>query len=84
MVRMEINKNIVDSDKFIDMASDAKILYFYLLMEADIQGIVTNVFATARKLWQIEDEDAIHQLIENGYLIKVSDFVYRIANGSEE
>ena len=53
-------------------------------MEADIQGIVTNVFATARKLWQIEDEDAINQLIENGYLIKVSDFVYRIANGSEE
>ena len=84
MVRMEINKNIVDSDKFIDMASDAKILYFYLLMEADSQGIVTNVFATARKLWQIEDEDAIHQLIENGYLINVSKFVYRIANGSEE
>lgn len=37
------SKDIVDSDRFLDMPPTAQNLYFHLGMEADDNGIITNM-----------------------------------------
>jgi hypothetical protein len=63
-----ISKEVVKSDRFCDLDFDEQALYFHLLLNADENGIIDNVYAIARYIG-IDGEDfkAIHTLVEEGF-----------------
>jgi len=78
-MELKVNKDIVYSDRFIDMSAESKTLYFYLLMGADADGKVRDARAIARSIWLLEeDEDALEMLVKEKYLTREDD-VYIVA-----
>ena len=74
-------KTIIDSDAFMELSKDAKLLYFFLGMVAYDKGIVINAKKTAE--FHNIDTVAIVELVENKYLIEEEDGHYRIVHWYE-
>ncbi len=55
-IRRMFSKNIVESDMFLDMPASAKLLYFYLLLNADDDGFVNGPKKVIRETNSTEDD----------------------------
>lgn len=74
--RRMIAKAIYEADRFTDLSATARLLYTYMCLNADDDGMLTNVkqllFLTTA------NNDDLKKLIEAGYLIKFESGVYVI------
>lgn len=73
-----ITKVIIDSDSFRSLSISAQVLYFHLNLSADDDGFldnVTGVMAQTRT-----DQKDLDALIEAGFILHVSKFVYVITH----
>lgn len=74
--RRMIAKSIYESDKFTDLPVTARLLYTYMCLNADDDGMLTNIkqllFLTTA------NNDDLSKLIESGYVIKFPSGVYVI------
>ena len=76
--KMIIDKEIVESDSFLQMSVSAQVLYFHLNMAADDEGTVRNANSIC-KILNIEKKN-IEELLSNGYLKRLSDGNYKICH----
>lgn len=67
---------IVDSDAFLSMSAGAQCAYFHLCMRSDNDGYLRNW----KRIFQIINitEKDIFELIENGYLKKTTNGIYKL------
>lgn len=67
---------IVDSDAFLNMSAGAQCAYFHLCMRSDNDGYLRNW----KRIFQIisTTEKDIFELIENGYLKKATNGIYKL------
>lgn len=67
---------IVDSDTFLSMSAGAQCVYFHLCMRSDNDGFLKNW----KRIFQIINitEKDIFELIENGYLKKTTNGIYKL------
>jgi len=72
------SKQVLWSDKFIDLPSPAQVLYFQLSMYADDEGFV-NCAGYVRRLTGCSEGD-IESLCKNGFIIPFESGVYAIAH----
>ena len=72
------SKQVLWSDKFIDLPSPAQVLYFQLSMYADDEGFV-NCAGYVRRLTGCSESD-IEALCKNGFIIPFESGVYAIAH----
>lgn len=72
------SKQVLWSDKFIDLPSPAQVLYFQLSMYADDEGFV-NCARYVRRLTGCSEGD-IEALCKNGFIIPFESGVYAIAH----
>lgn len=72
------SKQVLWSDKFIDLPSPAQVLYFQLSMYADDEGFV-NCAGYVRRLTGCSEGD-IEALCKNGFIIPFESGVYAIAH----
>lgn len=72
------SKQVLWSDKFIDLPSPAQVLYFQLSMYADDEGFV-NCAGYVRRLMGCSESD-IEALCKNGFIIPFESGVYAIAH----
>jgi len=74
--RRMIAKAIYENDRFTDLSVTARLLYTYMCLNADDDGMLTNVkqllFLTNAK------DDDITKLIESGYILRFQSGVYVI------
>lgn len=74
--RRMIAKSIYESDKFTDLPVTARLLYTYMCLNADDDGMLTNIkqllFITTA------NNDDLSKLTESGYVIKFPSGVYVI------
>ena len=63
-----IDRRIISSDKFVNLPASAQILYVQLIMNADDEGFLANLYGVMRA--SCADADDLEKLIENGYIIK--------------
>jgi len=65
--RRMLSKGIIDSDNFVDMSKDARLLYYELNLHADDDGFVSS----PKKIMRIVDcsADALEELITNQFII---------------
>ena len=68
------SKQVLWSDKFIDLPSPAQVLYFQLSMYADDEGFV-NCAGYVRRLTGCSESD-IEALCKNGFIIPFESGVY--------
>ena len=72
------NKKVIESDAFMGLSHSAQMLFFHLSMNADDDGFLDNVSCVmAQTKTSQKDLDA---LIENGFILHVSKYVYVIAH----
>lgn len=72
------SKKVIESDAFMSLPQSAQNLFFHLSMNGDDDGFVDNVSGVmAQTKTSQKDLDA---LIENGFLLHVSKFVYVITH----
>ena len=64
-------RSVVNSDRFLDLDSDSKCLYFALLGAADDDGFVDGVRGIARS-WGL-GTGAVEALVQAGYLLRFDD-----------
>ena len=69
--RRMLSLSIVDSDKFLDMSVNARLLYYDLVLRADDDGFVSS----PKKIMRIVEakNDDLQALIDNGYIIPQKD-----------
>lgn len=77
-LRRMFSIRLINSDAFIDLSSNAKILYFYLLGSADDDGFVNGITSVIR-VTKCKSTD-VDELIIKGFLIKLSESVYLISH----
>ena len=61
------SKEVMDSDIFIDMTTNAKLLYVYLNLNADDEGFISNPKAVAR--FTGLEVESVKELEKNGFVI---------------
>lgn len=72
------SRKVIESDAFMSLSQSAQNLYFHLSMNADDDGFVDNASGImAQTKTGQKDIDA---LIENGFLLHVSKFVYVVVH----
>lgn len=74
--RRMFSKDIVRSDTFISMSSEACLLYFQLGMEADDRGYVNNMLTISKMIGA--SENAIEELKKHKFILKRGDTLYLI------
>lgn len=72
------SKDFILTDTFIELEHSAKVLYFYLMANADDDGFFEN----ARTITRLCDTTAndLNALIDNGFIIKFDSGVYVITH----
>lgn len=65
--RRMFSKEVMYSDIFIDMTTNAKLLYVYLNLNADDEGVISNPKAVAR--FAGLEVESIKELEKNGFVI---------------
>ena len=73
--RRMFSKDIVESDAFLDLPAESKVLYFYLNMAADDDGFCSNPRAIMRQC--NATDDAMRVLIAKKFVL-----VFQLENGS--
>lgn len=76
------SSDVINTSDFYDMPKGAQLLYFYLGLNADRYGVVSNAKWVARGL-QI-DEAEIQTLINGGYLLSLPGGTLAIADWYNE
>jgi uncharacterized phage protein (TIGR02220 family) len=71
--RRMFSRQLVESDRFSDMAPTARLLYFYLGLSADDDGFIDGARRIQRSMGASEDD--LKVLIAKGYLITFDDGV---------
>lgn len=68
-----IHTDIYEEDNFLELSKDAKILYTYLMLSADGYGVTNKVKKSANlvDLSKEETDNAIKELLENGYILQM-------------
>lgn len=76
--RRMYSKDFILTDTFIELEHSAKVLYFYLMANADDDGFFEN----ARTITRLCDTTAndLNALIDNGFIIKFDSGVYVITH----
>ena len=76
--RRMYSKDFILTDTFIELEHSAKVLYFYLMANADDDGFFEN----ARTISRLCDTTAndLNALIDNGFIIKFDSGVYVITH----
>lgn len=77
MKRM-FNRDFVNDDRFLDLSTEAKLLYFYLGLNADDDGFLANSAAICRLLGT--SKNTIQELVNAGYVIEFGTGVYLIVH----
>lgn len=72
------NRDFVNDDRFLDLSTEAKLLYFYIGLNADDDGFLANTTAICRLLGT--SKDTIHELVKAGYVIDFGTGVYLIVH----
>ena len=72
------NRKVVESDAFLIMSDAAQNLYFHLCMNADDDGFIDNVSSVISH--SRTNQKDLDVLIEQGFILRVSRFVYVIAH----
>ena len=54
--RRMIAKSVIKTDSFIDLPANSKVLYFYLMLDADDDGFVTNPRSIMREIGATQDD----------------------------
>ena len=62
---------LVDSDMFIDLPYETQLLYFYLVVHRNKEGIVNNPKAIQRAIGV--SEGALKMLFVNGYVLEADE-----------
>ena len=75
------SNDIIDTDKFLMLTNEAKMLYFYLGMKADDDGFISNAVMLLRIL--AIDKKYIDELVNNDYLIDFENGIYVITDWLE-
>lgn len=75
------SNDIVDTDRFLTLSNEAKILYFYFGMKADDDGFISNAVMLLRVLAM--DKKYLDELIDNDYLIDFENGIYVITDWLE-
>lgn len=70
------SKDVVRSDKFLEMPATSQALYFHLSMEADDDGLVGNPKTLVRYIG-VNDDD-LRILITKGFIIPLKDGIIAI------
>ena len=65
--RRMFSREVMDSDIFIDMTTNAKLLYVYLNLNADDEGFISNPKAVARFTGLAIEN--MEELEKNGFII---------------
>lgn len=66
------SKEVMDSDIFIDMTTNAKLLYVYLNLNADDEGFISNPKAVARFTGlEVENIEELEKMVLLFHLIQV-------------
>jgi DNA-directed RNA polymerase specialized sigma54-like protein len=65
-----INKEIVESDAFLELAATTQLLYFYLIFNADDDGFLRNTISVAKKIGASKNN--ISQLVRSKFIIRYS------------
>ena len=81
-LRRMFSIRLINSDAFIDLSSNAKILYFYLLGSADDDGFVNGITSVIR-VTKCKSTD-VDELIIKGFIIKLSEKVYIITHWRQQ
>lgn len=70
--RRMFSRSLVESDNFLSMSKNARLLYFYLNLEADDDDFISTVIKTTSlaDLNKSEDEEALKDLIDKGFLLR--------------
>ena len=77
-MRRLFDSTILQSDDFIDMSLEARLLYFYLCLNADDDGLLGNSKMICRIIGV--DKSYIEELAENGYIIPFTTGVIAITH----
>lgn len=80
-VHFSLSSSVVCSDKFIDMSTEAQVLYFHLNIYAYGRGIVGNAKTCSRVI--SGGIDPLVELIKNGYVSDNLDGTFRIVHWDE-
>lgn len=72
------NRDFVNDDRFLDLSTEAKLLYFYIGLNADDDGFLANTTAICRLLGT--SKDTIQELVKAGYVIDFGTGVYLIVH----
>ena len=81
-LRRMFSIKLIHSDPFIDLSSNAKILYFYLLGSADDDGFVNGITSVIRVTKC--KSSVVDELIIKGFIIKLSEKVYLITHWKQQ
>ena len=65
--RRMLSRDIFESDSFLDLSQDARMLYTYLILRADDDGFITSPKTTMRMIEA--SADALEELENAGYII---------------
>ena len=65
--RRMFSKSLIDSDAFVDMTAEARLLYYDLAMRADDDGFVNSPRKIMRMLGS--SQQSLDELIRNGFII---------------
>ena len=65
--RRMFSKTVIDSDHFLEMPASSQLLYFYLALHADDDGLINNAKSLTRMIGC--DKEDLQQLIEQKFLI---------------
>jgi hypothetical protein len=72
------SRDILQSDSFIDLSNDARLLYIYLNMDADDDGFIENPKGVARLAGC--DLDSIKELKTAGFVLECEKGVFVITH----
>lgn len=79
--RRMLAKTIIDSDAFLSLSVDARLLYFSIGVRARDKGLVNNIRTIARA--HGINESAITELVDTGYIYLTGDSEYTITHWYE-
>lgn len=68
----------INSDAFIELSNNAKVVYFYLMSKADDDGFINGLSSVLRVTNTSVDDVA--ELIENNFLMHMGEKVYLITH----
>ena len=77
--RRMISKDVYHEDSFIEMSRDSRLLYTYLVLNADDDGLIDNPLSVAR-MADCEYKTCIEELEKANFIIKLSDKLFVVSH----